>query len=128
MQLVSGSLYVGKINGQWRSITACFDTLTYLVAIVFSRPEQFDLLAVLSALSVLVAASLYTATEAECCQNPSGRDGSEEGGGSYAPIPDSPGRSISTNNSNGTNKSSRNSASGSQKSVELVIPVLDESN
>lgn len=120
-------MLVGKINGQWRSITACFDTLTYLVAIVFSRPEQFDLLAVLSALSVLLAAAVYTATEAECCQRPSDKEGSEEGGGPYAPIPDSPTRSVSTNNSTGTGKSSRSSTSGSQKSVELVIPVLDES-
>lgn len=111
---------VGKVNGQWRSITAFFDTLTYAVAIWFSQPNEFRLLAVLSAMSVFGAACIFTGSEADSFRGlwaPSSPDGTDwtlpwgKSVHNYSPIPESPGESVRTKESSG--------------SEGIVIPVLD---
>lgn len=56
--------YRGVINGQWRSVIAFFDMLTYIVAVVASTPKDFEMLSYVSAGSVGVAAIVYTLAEA----------------------------------------------------------------
>ena len=56
----------GVVNGQWRSVIAFFDMLTYVVAVIASSPERFWFLSLLSAISVGVAATLYTLAEGPC--------------------------------------------------------------
>jgi iron-regulated transporter 1 len=56
--------YRGVINGQWRSLIAFFDMLTYIVAVVASTPNDFEMLSYVSAASVGIAAVVYTLSEA----------------------------------------------------------------
>ena len=52
----------GQVNGQWRSLIAFFDMSAYVVAVIFSSPDQFWVLTSLSAFMVGSAAVLYSAT------------------------------------------------------------------
>ena len=55
-------IYRGAINGKWRSLIAFFDLSTFVVAMLFPRPEQFWVLTSVSCLMVLVAAITYTSS------------------------------------------------------------------
>ena len=101
----------GTINGQWRSITAFFDALTYVVAIFLSNPKDFNILCVLSASSVFAAAVIYSSSEFDFLRIPGICNGH------YSRIPDSPGRSTQSNDSQ--------DAASSVKSIELLIPELE---
>jgi iron-regulated transporter 1 len=118
----------GRVNGQWRSLTAFFDTLTYVVAILFCSPDSFVVLCSLSAVSVAFAATFFTVAESErFVQYWTGAGAGTGAGGwslssflghKYSPIPDSPSASHQSERSGG-------SGGSSQKSVELLIPTLE---
>ena len=60
---------LGIVNGQWRSVIALFDMLTYIVAIYFRTPQDFCFLSTLSAVSVGAAATMFTIAEGPCRKN-----------------------------------------------------------
>jgi hypothetical protein len=65
-------VYRGIINGKWNSMTAFFDLSSYLLAVTFSKPEQFGLLTFTSAMMVCTAAVIFTvANSPPLCGNPS---------------------------------------------------------
>ena len=72
----------GAINGKWRSLTAFFDLSSYVVAVIFPNPEYFWVLTSVSAVMVLSAAVLFTASTApwSYCR---------ESGSSYAAVANS---------------------------------------
>ena len=54
----------GRVNGQWRALTALFEVSAYSLAIEYSDPRDFSVLASVSAAMVLVAALVFTASTA----------------------------------------------------------------
>jgi hypothetical protein len=50
----------GRVNGQWKSVVSLFDMMSYVVAMVWSQPEQFVFLTTISATMVAMAFVTYT--------------------------------------------------------------------
>lgn len=62
--------HTGVVNGVQCSLQSMFQSLSYVVGLVFWRPLQFSILMYASAIVVLLAASLYTVFV--CCSRVNG--------------------------------------------------------
>ena len=60
----------GRVNGQWKAIISFFDMFGYFLAVVFSRPDQFNVLTTISAVMVGMAALAYTSNVPNDCNIP----------------------------------------------------------
>jgi len=60
----------GIVNGQWKSIISFFDMFGYFLAVLFSQPDQFNVLTTISAIMVGMAALAYTSNIPNDCKLP----------------------------------------------------------